>query len=59
MNKLCEKEKKIANEVVAVSIGSKLSQEQLRYCIAIGADRGNLSSFSILYRYFGRNKDSF
>lgn len=40
------KEKKIAKEVVAVSIGSKLSQEQLRYCIALGADRG--SSFLFL-----------
>ena len=35
------KEKKIAKEVVAVSIGPKLSQEQLRYCIALGADRGS------------------
>lgn len=34
------KEKKIANEVIAVSIGSKSSQEQLRYCISLGADRG-------------------
>ena len=42
------KEKKIAKEVVAVSIGSKLSQEQLRYCIALGADRS--SSFLFLLR---------
>lgn len=42
------KEKKIANEVVAVSIGTKLSQEQLRYCIAIGADRGN----SLVFHFY-------
>lgn len=37
------KEKKIADEVIAVSIGSKSSQEQLRYCISLGADRGWVS----------------
>lgn len=44
------KEKKIADEVVAVSIGTKLSQEQLRYCIAVGADRGLLA---FLFFYVG------
>lgn len=60
MNPFCEiameeairlKEKRIANEVVAVSIGPKVSQEQLRYCIALGADRGSRYS-SLLSRNF-------
>lgn len=34
------KEKKIADEVVAVSIGSRACQDQLRQALAIGADRG-------------------
>lgn len=45
------REAKVANEVVpsrplskeqiiAVSIGVKAAQEQLRYCMALGADRG-------------------
>jgi electron transfer flavoprotein beta subunit len=33
------KEKKIATEVIAVSIGSKLCQETLRTAMAMGADR--------------------
>ncbi|KAF4320541.1 hypothetical protein BBO99_00005718 [Phytophthora kernoviae] len=49
MNPFCEiaveeairlKEKKIATEVVAVSIGPKQSQETLRTALAMGADRG-------------------
>jgi electron transfer flavoprotein beta subunit len=36
------KEAGIATEVVAVSIGSKSSQEQLRTCLALGADRAIL-----------------
>jgi electron transfer flavoprotein beta subunit len=36
------KEAGIATEVVAVSIGSKASQEQLRTCLALGADRAIL-----------------
>lgn len=34
------KEKKIATEIVAVSIGSKAAQETLRTAMAMGADRG-------------------
>lgn len=33
------KEAKIAKEVVALSIGSKLAQESLRTALAIGADK--------------------
>ena len=49
MNPFCEiaveeavrlKEKKIASEVVAVSIGPKQSQETIRTALAMGADRG-------------------
>ena len=36
------KEKGVAEEVVAVSIGTKASQEQLRTCLALGADRAIL-----------------
>ncbi|CBK24679.2 uncharacterized protein [Blastocystis hominis] len=36
------KEAKVADEIVAVSIGVKAAQEQLRYCMALGADRGIL-----------------
>eukprot|EP01035_Chromulina_nebulosa_P024812 gene24812-32310_t len=34
------KEKKIASEIIAVSIGPKASQETLRTALAIGADKG-------------------
>lgn len=49
MNPFCEiaveeairlKEKKIASEIVAVSIGPKQSQETIRTALAMGADRG-------------------
>ncbi len=49
MNPFCEiaveeairlKEKKVAGEVIAVSIGSKAAQETLRTALAMGADRG-------------------
>ena len=49
MNPFCEiaveeairlKEKKIADEVVAVSIGPKQCQETIRTALAMGADRG-------------------
>uniref|UniRef100_A0A7S2Y0H3 Electron transfer flavoprotein subunit beta n=1 Tax=Fibrocapsa japonica TaxID=94617 RepID=A0A7S2Y0H3_9STRA len=49
MNPFCEiaveeavrmKEKKLASEVVAVTIGPKKSQETLRTALAMGADRG-------------------
>jgi len=49
MNPFCEiaveeavrlKEKKVATEVVAVSIGPKQSQETIRTALAMGADRG-------------------
>jgi electron transfer flavoprotein beta subunit len=49
MNPFCEiaveeavrlKEKKIADEVVAVSIGPKAAQETIRTALAMGADRG-------------------
>ncbi|ETM03217.1 hypothetical protein L917_00540, partial [Phytophthora nicotianae] len=49
MNPFCEiaveeairlKEKKVASEIVAVSIGPKQSQETLRTALAMGADRG-------------------
>ena len=40
------KEKSIATEVIAVSIGNKNCQESLRTALAIGADRGN--AFTIL-----------
>lgn len=49
MNPFCEiaveeavrlKEKKIANEVVAISIGPKQCQETIRTALAMGADRG-------------------
>ncbi|HEX7036369.1 MAG TPA: electron transfer flavoprotein subunit beta/FixA family protein [Pseudomonadales bacterium] len=36
------KEKGVATEVVAVSVGTKASQEQLRTCLALGADRAVL-----------------
>ena len=51
MNPFCEiaveeavrlKEKGVATEVVAVSIGPKVAQEQLRTAMALGADRGIL-----------------
>ncbi len=51
MNPFCEiaveeavrlKEKGIATEVIAVSIGPKTAQEQLRTAMALGADRGIL-----------------
>jgi electron transfer flavoprotein beta subunit len=34
------KEKKIATEIIAVSIGGKACQESLRTALAMGADRG-------------------
>ena len=34
------KEKKVATEIIAVSIGSKLCQESLRTALAMGADKG-------------------
>ena len=49
MNPFCEiaveeavrlKEKGIATEIVAVSIGPKACQEQIRNAMALGADRG-------------------
>ncbi|WP_460540643.1 electron transfer flavoprotein subunit beta/FixA family protein, partial [Halomonas garicola] len=49
MNPFCEiaveeavrlKEKGIASEVVAVTVGPKAAQEQLRTSLALGADRG-------------------
>ncbi|MRI34266.1 electron transfer flavoprotein subunit beta [Endozoicomonas sp. OPT23] len=36
------KEKGVASEIVAVSLGEKASQEQLRTALALGADRGIL-----------------
>jgi hypothetical protein len=36
------KEKKIASEIIAVSIGPKACQETLRTALAMGADRGSL-----------------
>jgi len=51
MNPFCEiaveeavrlKEKGIATEIVVVSIGPKVSQEQIRTALALGADRGIL-----------------
>jgi electron transfer flavoprotein beta subunit len=36
------KEAGVAQEVIAVSVGSKASQEQLRTCLALGADRAVL-----------------
>lgn len=33
------KEKKLVSEIVAVSVGSKLSQETLRTALALGADK--------------------
>eukprot|EP00401_Gymnodinium_catenatum_P012395 CAMPEP_0117604432 /NCGR_PEP_ID=MMETSP0784-20121206/78681_1 /TAXON_ID=39447 /ORGANISM="" /LENGTH=97 /DNA_ID=CAMNT_0005407457 /DNA_START=12 /DNA_END=305 /DNA_ORIENTATION=+ len=51
MNPFCEiaveeairlKEKKIATEVIAVSIGPKACQETLRTALAMGADKGIL-----------------
>ena len=34
------KEKKVADEVIAVSVGPTAAQEQLRTALAMGADRG-------------------
>jgi electron transfer flavoprotein beta subunit len=34
------KEKKIASEIIAISIGPKACQETLRTALAMGADRG-------------------
>ena len=51
MNPFCEiaveeavrlKEKGIATEIVVVSIGPKVAQEQIRTALALGADRGIL-----------------
>lgn len=51
MNPFCEiaieeavrlKEKGVATEIVAVTVGSKVSQEQLRTALALGADRAIL-----------------
>ena len=51
MNPFCEiaveeavrlKEKGIASEIVVVSIGPKVAQEQIRTALALGADRGIL-----------------
>src|SRR5690606_26264153 len=51
MNPFCEiaveeavrlKEKGVADEIVVVSIGAKLAQEQIRTALALGADRGIL-----------------
>ncbi len=51
MNPFCEiaveeavrlKEKGVANEIIAVSIGPKEAQEQIRTALALGADRGIL-----------------
>src|SRR5690554_8080611 len=51
MNPFCEiaveeavrlKEKGVASEVVVVSIGPKVAQEQIRTALALGADRGIL-----------------
>ena len=51
MNPFCEiaveeavrlKEKGVATEIVAVSIGPKVAQEQIRTALALGADRGIL-----------------
>ncbi|MFA9486177.1 MULTISPECIES: electron transfer flavoprotein subunit beta/FixA family protein [unclassified Moraxella] len=39
---VCLKEKGIATEIIAVSIGATQSQEQLRSALALGADRGIL-----------------
>ena len=39
------KEKKIATEVIAVSIGPKACQETLRTALAMGADRGKTGQF--------------
>lgn len=36
------KEAGIANEIIAVSVGSVKTQEQIRVCLALGADRGIL-----------------
>ena len=36
------KEKGIATEIIAVTIGTAQSQEQLRTCLALGADRAIL-----------------
>lgn len=49
MNPFCEiaveeavrlKEKKVATEIVAVSVGPKQAQETIRTALAMGADRG-------------------
>ena len=55
------KEQKQANEVfdliilefqiVAVTIGAKTSQEQLRYCMALGADRSSFLNLSVMNRH--------
>ena len=51
MNPFCEiaveeavrlKEKGVASEIVVVSIGPKVAQEQIRTALALGADRGIL-----------------
>jgi electron transfer flavoprotein alpha/beta subunit len=34
------KEKKLASEIIVVSIGPKASQETIRTALAMGADRG-------------------
>jgi electron transfer flavoprotein alpha/beta subunit len=40
------KEKKLASEIIVVSIGPKASQETIRTALAMGADRGFISFFS-------------
>lgn len=48
------KEKGIATEVIAVSLGTSASQEQIRNALALGADRGILVETDALriYRVF-------
>lgn len=65
MNPFCEiameeavrlKEKKVATEIVAVSVGPKQAQETIRTALAMGADRGAglLPCLRLLWDHCGR-----
>jgi electron transfer flavoprotein alpha/beta subunit len=43
------KEKKLASEIIVVSIGPKASQETIRTALAMGADRGCTTTFSCFF----------
>ena len=45
------KERKLATEIIVVSIGPKASQETIRTALAMGADRGIFQNFSLFFNH--------